>query len=468
MMGIPLARPLSVIVLAAGKGSRMRSALPKVLHPLGGIPMLGRVLQCAEETGASQLVCVVGHGAEQVQGYAQSLRLQAGQVAFAVQDPPQGTGHAVACGIAALPDTGQTLVLYGDVPLLRPETLRHLLERACAEDSVGLLTAMLPNPRGYGRILRDESGALRASVEEKDASPEQRRIQEVNTGVLTAPTALLRQWVSRLKNDNAQGEYYLTDVLAMAVADGYRVSSLCCEDLSEVQGVNSQVDRSQLERQLQARLARQLLESGVSLADPARIDIRGRLRCGQDVQIDHSCVFEGEVELGDQVRIGPNCVLRNVRVSAHARIEAMSHLEDCDIGAKAVVGPYARIRPGSQLGEGAHVGNFTEVKNSSLGAMSKANHLSYIGDATVGERVNIGAGTITCNYDGASKHRTIIGDDAFIGSDTQLVAPVVVGEGATLGAGTTLTADAPAGQLTLSRARQTSVSRWKRPKKTSH
>jgi len=468
MMRVPLARPLSVLVLAAGKGSRMRSALPKVLHPVGGVPMLGRVLQCAEETGADRLVCVIGHGAEQVQSYTQSLRLMTGTVDFVVQDPPQGTGHAVACGMTALPDEGQALVLYGDVPLLRPQTLVRLLERASAEDGVGLLTAILADPKGYGRILRDPAGAVLASVEERDASPEQRAIQEVNTGVLTAPTARLRQWVARLKNDNAQAEYYLTDVLAMAVADGYRVSSLCCEDLSEVQGVNSQLDRSLLERRLQSRLSAELLEAGVSLADPARIDIRGRLRCGQDVQIDHSCVFEGEVELGDQVRIGPNCVLRNVRVAAHARIEAMSHLEDCEIGVKAVVGPYARIRPGSQLGEGAHVGNFTEVKNSSLGAMSKANHLSYIGDATVGERVNIGAGTITCNYDGASKHRTIIGDDAFIGSDTQLVAPVVVGEGATLGAGTTLTADAPAGQLTLSRARQTSVSRWKRPKKTSH
>lgn len=461
-----LAPPLSIIVLAAGKGRRMRSALPKVLHAVGGVPMLGRVLGCADQVGADRIVCVIGHGAQAVQRYAESLPLRAGPVAFVVQDPPQGTGDAVARGLTALSDEGQTLVLYGDVPLIRAETLSRLLACAAEQDGIALLTARPADPRGYGRILRDASGAVLGSVEEKDATPEQRSIREVNTGVLTAPTALLRPWVARLNNQNAQAEYYLTDVLAMAVGDGYRIASLCCEDHSEMQGVNSQGDRSLVERQLQARLAQELLEAGVTLTDPSRIDIRGRLTCGQDVQIDHSCVFEGTVELGDQVQVGPNCLLRNVKVAARARIEAMSHLEACELGVGAVVGPFARIRPGTQLGEGAHVGNFTEVKNSTIGAMSKANHLSYIGDATVGERVNIGAGTITCNYDGANKHRTIIEDDAFIGSDTQLVAPVVVGEGATLGAGTTLTADAPAGQLTLSRVRQTSLSRWKRPKKS--
>ena len=459
---------LSVVVLAAGRGSRMRSGLPKVLHPIGGVPMLGRVLSTARELQASHMVCVVGFGAEAVEAYVRQAFSNHASLSFAVQDPPQGTGHAVACAMPFLPQEGHTVVLYGDVPLLTRETLSSLLNLALSQDGIGLLTTRLINPTGYGRILRDADGHLRGCVEEKDASDEQRLIQEVNTGVLVAPTALLRTWVQALRNENAQGEYYLTDVLAMAVEAGLRVATHCCPDPIETQGVNSQSDRSQLERHLQRRLANALLEAGVSLADPSRIDIRGSLACGQDVRIDLGCLFEGTVVLSDDVQIGPNCVLKDVRVGPGSRIEAMSHLESCELGARAVVGPFARLRPGTQLGEGAHVGNFTEIKNSSIGAMSKANHLSYIGDATVGERVNIGAGTITCNYDGAHKHRTIIGNDAFIGSDTQLVAPVVVGEGATLGAGTTLTADAPAGQLTLSRARQTSIARWKRPKKTSH
>lgn len=459
---------LFAVVLAAGRGSRMRSDLPKVLHPIGGTPMLGRVLSTALNLDATRIVCVVGSGAEAVETYARASFADQSRLTFALQAPPQGTGHAVACAMPHLPDEGQTIVLYGDVPLLSPQTLSGLLSLARSQDGVGLLTAHLSDPKGYGRILRNADGQLTSCVEEKDANEEQRKIQEVNTGVLVAPTRLLRSWVSDLKNDNAQGEYYLTDVLAMAVHAGMRVATHCCTDPTQTQGVNSQGDRSALERQLQLQLAHALLEAGVSLADPARIDIRGSLTCGRDVRIDHSCLFEGEVTLEDGVEIGPNCVLKNVRVGVGARIEAMSHLEACELGPRAVVGPFARLRPGSVLGEGAHVGNFTEIKNSSLGAMSKANHLSYIGDATVGERVNIGAGTITCNYDGAHKHRTIIGNDAFIGSDTQLVAPVVVGEGATLGAGTTLTTDAPAGQLTLSRARQTSIARWKRPKKTSH
>ena len=460
--------PLFAVVLAAGRGSRMRSDLPKVLHPIGGTPMLGRVLSTALKLDAKRLVCVVGSGAEAVESFARASFADQSRLTFALQEPPQGTGHAVACAMPHLPEQGHTMVLYGDVPLLSPETLSSLVSLARSQDGVGLLTAQLSNPTGYGRILRNVHGHLLSCVEEKDANEAQRKIHEVNTGVLVAPTRLLRSWVHALKNENAQGEYYLTDVLAMAVEAGLTVSTHCCEDPIETQGVNSQIDRSALERHHQRRLAQRLLESGVSLADPTRIDIRGSLACGRDVRIDHSCLFEGEVVLADGVEIGPNCVLKDVRVGAGARIEAMSHLEACELGPRAVVGPFARLRPGSLLGEGAHVGNFTEIKNSSLGAMSKANHLSYIGDATVGERVNIGAGTITCNYDGAHKHRTIIGDDAFIGSDTQLVAPVVVGEGATLGAGTTLTTDAPAGQLTLSRARQTSIARWKRPKKTSH
>jgi len=430
--------------------------------------MIGHVLNTARKVGVQQLVCVIGHGADQVEAYIRSECEGSATPTFAQQDPPQGTGHAVACALPLLPEDGQTLVLYGDVPLLSPETLQGLLDCANAEEGMALLTANLSQPKGYGRILRDDAGRLTGSVEEKDATEAQRRICEVNTGVLVAPTARLRKWVGQLTNQNAQGEYYLTDVLAMAVRDGVPVATRCCPDPSEVQGVNSQSDRCHIERAFQAQLAQRLLDAGVQLADPARIDIRGSLQCAQDVQIDVGCVFEGTVVLSEGARVGPNCLLRNVEVGPNARVEAMSHLEGCAVGPRAVVGPFARIRPGTELGEGAQVGNFTEIKNSSLGAMSKASHLSYIGDATVGERVNIGAGTITCNYDGAHKHRTIIGDDAFIGSDTQLVAPVVVGAGATLGAGTTLTSDAPAGQLTLSRARQTSISRWKRPKKTAH
>jgi bifunctional UDP-N-acetylglucosamine pyrophosphorylase/glucosamine-1-phosphate N-acetyltransferase len=353
------------------------------------------------------------------------------------------------------------------VPLIPPHALKTLV--ACSEqhNGIAVLTTRLNNPTGYGRILRNAHQAIVGCIEEKDASDEQRQIQEVNTGIMAVPTIQLHRWVAQLKNDNAQGEYYLTDLLGLAAHDGVAVVSADI-DSDLVQGVNSQEQRAQVERLYQRRLASELMAAGVQLADPERIDIRGLLTAGSEVRIDVGCVFEGQVELGDHVHIGPNVVLKNVRIEAGARIEAMSHLEDCSVGPRATIGPFARIRPGSVLAEGSHVGNFTELKNTRLGPYSKANHLSYLGDAQIGARVNVGAGTITCNYDGAEKHRTVIEDDVFIGSDTQLVAPVVVHEGATLAAGTTLTADAPAHQLTLSRTRQTSVARWKRPKKQSH
>ncbi len=458
---------MNVVILAAGKGTRMKSALPKVLQPVGGMPMLFHVIDAAKALQASQISCVIGHEAQQVQT---ALGLHYGPAhgfELVLQSPAQGTGHAVACALPTLGPGAITLILYGDVPLIPVQALHDLLACSRQHGRVAVLTTHLSNPTGYGRILRDAQRAIVGCVEEKDATEAQRQIQEVNTGIMAVPTSQLRHWVGQLKNDNAQGEYYLTDLLGMAAQDGVAVVGVDI-DPDLVQGVNSQSQRAQVERLYQRGLAAELMAAGVQLADPNRIDIRGRLTAGSDVRIDVGCVFEGAVELGDHVQIGPNVVLKNVRIEAGARIEAMSHLEDCSVGPKATIGPFARIRPGSVLAEGSHVGNFTELKNTQLGPYSKANHLSYLGDAQIGARVNVGAGTITCNYDGAEKHRTIIEDDVFIGSDTQLVAPVVVHEGATLGAGTTLTADAPAHQLTLSRTRQTSISRWKRPKKQSH
>jgi bifunctional UDP-N-acetylglucosamine pyrophosphorylase/glucosamine-1-phosphate N-acetyltransferase len=362
-----------------------------------------------------------------------------------------------------LPADGQVLILYGDVPLIQPATLKALLQ--AAGDGVGLVTQHLDNPSGYGRIVRDDVGNVVCNVEEKDATDAQRKITEVNTGILCLPACHLTEWLGALSNNNAQGEYYLTDLLGMAVKAGVPVHTVSPKHGWEVAGVNSKVQLATLERIWQQHKAEQLMVDGVRLADPARIDVRGSLSCGRDVSIDVGCIFEGCVILEEGVQIGPYCVLRNVAVKAGARIEAFSHLDQAEVGPDAVVGPYARLRPGSTLGAGAHVGNFVELKNTQLGNGSKANHLAYVGDATVGERVNIGAGTITCNYDGANKHRTIIEDDAFIGSDTQLVAPVTVGRGATLGAGTTLTKDAPSGALTVSRAKQLSLTAWQRPVK---
>ncbi|MFQ1062471.1 bifunctional UDP-N-acetylglucosamine diphosphorylase/glucosamine-1-phosphate N-acetyltransferase GlmU [Bordetella trematum] len=456
---------LNVVILAAGLGKRMQSDLPKVLHRIAGRSMLSHVLDSARQLEPGRVTVVVGHGAEQVQAaYAEQPEL-----AFALQRPQHGTGHAVQQAVPQLLGGDQaddaTLVLYGDVPLVQPETLRRLL--AARGEGVAVLTEVLDDATGYGRIVRDAQGQVVSIVEHKDASEAQRAIKEVNTGILVAPTARLKDWLGRIDNNNAQGEYYLTDIIALAVADGVPVNAAHPAAGWETLGVNSRIQQAELERRWQGELARRQLEAGVTLADPARFDQRGTLHCGRDVFIDVGCVFEGEVTLGDGVRVGPHCVLRDVSVAAGAQIEAYSHLQQAQVGADSRIGPYARLRPGAQLGERSHVGNFVEIKNAVLGEDSKANHLAYIGDADIGARVNVGAGTITCNYDGVNKHRTIIEDDVFIGSDTQLVAPVRVGRGATLGAGTTLTRDAPADSLTLSRVRQTTLAGWKRPVKKS-
>jgi len=453
---------LNIVILAAGLGKRMQSDLPKVLHPLAGKPMLAHVLENARKLSPDRIVVVVGHGAQQVR---ESF---AGQpdLSFVLQNPQQGTGHAVQQAVPLLLQGGgddATLVLYGDVPLVQAPTLEGLLR--ARQGGMAVLTEKLADPTGYGRIVRDEQGQVRRIVEHKDSTPDELAINEVNTGMLAAPTDRLKAWLAGLDNNNAQGEYYLTDVVGMAVRDGVAVHAAHAGASWETLGVNSRVQQAQLERIWQGEQARRLLEQGVTLADPARFDLRGSLQCGRDVFIDVGCVFEGEVALADGVRVGPHCVVGDAAVGEGSRIEAFSHVRQAVIGARAQVGPYARLRPGADVGDEAHVGNFVEIKKSRLGRGAKANHLAYIGDAQVGQRVNIGAGTITCNYDGANKFQTIIEDDAFIGSDTQLVAPVTVGRGATLGAGTTLTRDAPAGQLTLSRTAQKTIPGWTRPTK---
>ena len=453
---------LNIVILAAGQGKRMQSKLPKVLHPIAGRPMLTHVLDSARALGAQRIAIVVGHGAEQVkQAYAAQEDLQ-----FALQQPQLGTGHAVLQAAPLLQASHAddvTIILYGDVPLVQPDTLRALLNARAS--GVAILTEIVSDATGYGRIVRDAQGNVCAIVEHKDATPEQRAIQEVNTGIMAVPTRQLKSWLAKLTNNNAQGEYYLTDIVELAVAEGVSVNVAHPVASFETLGVNSRLQQAQLERLWQRELARRQLEAGVTIVDPARFDLRGELLCGQDVFIDVGCVFEGRVVLADGVRIGAHCVLRNVTLGAATRIESFSHLEQAEVGADAHIGPYARLRPGAKLADATHVGNFVEIKNTNLGKGSKANHLAYVGDADVGERVNIGAGTITCNYDGANKHRTTIEDDAFIGSDTQLVAPVRVGKGATLGAGTTLTRDAPAGRLTVSRVKQVTIEGWKRPVK---
>ena len=449
---------MNIVILAAGQGKRMHSNLPKVLHPLAGKALAQHVIDTARSVSPQHLCVVVGHGGDVVKS-----ALASPDIKFALQAEQLGTGHAVQQAMPVLASTGVTLVLYGDVPLITAGTLQKIL--ANATDGLCVLTVELADPNGYGRIVRDAAGRVTSIVEQKDTSVEQRAIREVNTGILAVDTARLVRWLDALKNDNSQGEYYLTDIIGMASSEGVSIKTAHPLGEWEVLGVNSKAQLADLERRHQRRIADALLDSGVRLADPARIDVRGDLRCGRDVAIDVGCVFEGAVELGEAVDIGPYCVLKNVKVAAGTRIAAFSHAEDADIGPDCVVGPYARLRPGTKLDAEAHVGNFVEIKNSTIGRQSKANHLSYVGDATVGQRVNIGAGTITCNYDGANKHRTVIEDDVFIGSDTQLVAPVTVGRGATLGAGTTLTKNAPPDQLTVSRARPVSLASWVRPQK---
>jgi len=438
----------------------MRSRLPKVLQPLGGEPLLGHVIAGAAPLQPAQILVVVGHGAEQVE------QAFAGQDLHWIEQAEQlGTGHAVMQALPEIPDDHVVLVLYGDVPLVSPQTQRHLVDAAA--QGMAILTARLPDPSGYGRILRDGQGQVSGIVEHKDATDSQRAIQEINTGLLAAPAARLKEWLSQVSNDNAQGEYYLTDTIAMAASAGLPVAGILATDPGEIQGVNNRAQLAEAEAVLRQRRANELMEHGATLADPRRIDIRGTVDCGQDVFIDVNVVLEGNVSLADDVHIGPGCVLRNCSIGPGTVIDAHSVLESARVGKAAHIGPFARLRPGTRLSDKTRIGNFVETKNLQLGEGSKVNHLSYLGDATVGRNVNVGAGTITCNYDGANKHQTIIEDGAFIGSDTQLIAPVTVGENATIGAGSTINKSAPPGELTLSRSRQKTLTGWTRPEKDS-
>ncbi|MFM0114449.1 bifunctional UDP-N-acetylglucosamine diphosphorylase/glucosamine-1-phosphate N-acetyltransferase GlmU [Paraburkholderia nemoris] len=450
---------MNIVILAAGTGKRMRSALPKVLHPLAGRPLLAHVIDTARALKPTRLVVVVGHGAEAVR-----QAVAAPDVQFAAQEQQLGTGHAVQQALPLLDPSEPTLVLYGDVPLTRASTLQALTDRA-GRGGYGVLTVTLDDPSGYGRIVRDQHGKVSRIVEQKDATPEQLKIAEINTGIIVAPTERLGGWLAALKNDNAQGEFYLTDAVEMAIESGLEVVTTQPDEEWETLGVNSKQQLAELERIHQHNVAETLLVAGVTLADPARIDVRGTLECGRDVSIDVNCVFEGRVTLADNVTVGPNCVIRNATIGAGTRVDAFTHIEGAEVGANVVLGPYARLRPGTSLQDESHVGNFVEVKNSVLGHGSKANHLTYIGDADVGARVNIGAGTITCNYDGANKFRTIIEDDVFVGSDTQLVAPVRVKRGVTIAAGTTVWKDVEEDMLVLNDKTQTSKPGYVRPTK---
>lgn len=440
----------------------MKSALPKVLHRVGGEPMLGHVLAAAAEAGVTTSHLVLGHGAAQVQAWLAARAEPLPRTV--VQGEQLGTGHAVLQAVPEIPDNALAIVLYGDVPLVSAATIRALI--AAAGQGLALVTVELAQPRGYGRILRDGSGRITGIVEENDATPAQREIREINTGLLAAPAKRLKRWLSKVGNANAKGEYYLTDVVGLAARDGVTITSVGAGSAAEVEGVNDPLQLARAERLFQLGQVERLQRDGLYLADPARFDLRGRLTIGRDVRVDVGCVVEGRVELGDRVEIGPYCVLRNVTIGAGTRIDAHSVLDGAEVGASCSIGPFARLRPGALLGNGVHIGNFVEIKKSTIGDGSKANHLAYVGDAVVGERVNIGAGVITCNYDGANKHATIIGDDAFIGTDSQLVAPVTIGRGAYIAAGSTIAKDAPEDALTINRAReQRSFPGWKRPRK---
>ncbi len=451
---------LNVVILAAGLGKRMHSTLPKVLHPLAGKPLISHVLATARTLLPGKICVVYGYGGELVPQV-----INDDELIWVKQDPQMGTGHALLQTLPHLDSNGVTLVLYGDVPLTSVETLKKLIATS-AESILALLTLELDDPSGYGRIVRSSEGhGVIAIVEEKDASESEHQICEINTGIMVVPNQFLHNWLPKLQNKNSQKEYYLTDIVKMAVTDGVKVDATHPEHAWETLGINSKVQLAALERIYQDETAGRLLDQGVTLSDPSRIDIRGQLFCGSDVSIDINCIFEGAVQLGDGVRVGANCILKNTKIQAGTQIAPFSLIEDAEIGKDCRIGPYARIRPGTHLSDEVHIGNFVEIKNSSISTGSKANHLSYIGDSIVGKNVNIGAGTITCNYDGANKHQTIIEDNVFIGSDTQLIAPVTVAKGATIGAGSTITKTAPPESLTLSRAKQMSISNWKRPVK---
>ena len=456
---------VDVVVMAAGKGTRMKSSMPKVLHQLGGRALLQHVLDTAAHIQARRIVVITGHGAEQVEASLQGhAHLQCVR-----QMPQLGTGHAMQQAVPVLADDGVTLVLSGDVPLIQADTLQALLQLSQGQH-LALLTLQTPTPTGYGRVVRNAQGQVQAIVEEKDATPAQRQITDIYSGIMAVPTRLLRTWLARLDNDNAQREYYLTDVVKFAVADGSTVVAHAISQAWQVEGVNNPVQLAALERAYQHLQAEQLMQAGVRLADPARFDVRGQLTCGQDVEIDVNCVFEGKVHLGDGVRIGPHCVIANADIGAGTMVQAYTHIDGeqqpVTIGRDARIGPFARLRPGAALGDEVHIGNFVEVKNSSMAKGAKANHLAYLGDATVGERVNYGAGSITANYDGANKHRTVIEADVHVGSNSVLVAPLTLGAGGTIGGGSTITKDTAPGALTVTRAKQTSIDNWARPVKT--
>jgi len=449
---------LEILVLAAGVGKRMRSSLPKVLQPLAGRPLLAHVLATARELSPRKVIVVHGHGAEAVR-----QAFNGENVEWVLQDEQLGTAHAVMQAMPQVSPDADVLILYGDVPLTRAATLKRLLE--AADDGLAVLTAEPADPAAYGRIVRDGGGGVAKIVEERDASPAERAIREINAGFYALSARRLSAWLKKIDNRNAQKEYYLTELVSLAVDERVPVTAVKTDAAWEAAGVNTPRELAELEREFQRQQAGRLLDAGVRLADPARIDVRGALECGREVAIDVNCVFEGRVTLGDGVRIGPNCVLRNISIAAGTQVLAFCHLEDSTVGARCRLGPYARLRPGNTLLEDVHVGNFVEVKASRLGAGSKANHLTYLGDSEIGARVNVGAGTITCNYDGAAKHRTVIEDDCFIGSDATLVAPVRIAQGSYIGAGSTINKNTPAGQLTVARAKQVSIPGWKPPRK---
>ncbi|WP_441373503.1 bifunctional UDP-N-acetylglucosamine diphosphorylase/glucosamine-1-phosphate N-acetyltransferase GlmU [Acinetobacter lwoffii] len=448
----------TVIILAAGKGTRMRSSLPKVLQPLAGRPLLGHVIETAKKLNADNIITIYGHGGDRVQtAFAQQ------DIKWVEQAEQLGTGHAVQMTLPVLPQDGVSLILSGDVPCINPVTLQKLLD-ATAATGIGLVTLTLPDANGYGRIVR-ENDQIQAIVEHKDASEEQRQIKEINTGIYAVSNAKLHEWLPNLSNDNAQGEYYLTDIVAMALADGMQVASVEPEQAFEVEGVNDRVQLAALERQFQSYQAKQLMQQGVHLIDPSRFDLRGNLTVGQDVRIDINVIIEGDCELGDNVEIGAGCIIKNTKIAAGTKVQPYSILDSAIVGEDTQIGPFARLRPGAQLANEVHIGNFVEVKNTTIGLGSKANHFTYLGDAEIGAGSNIGAGTITCNYDGANKFKTIIGDQAFIGSNSSLVAPVKIGNGATVGAGSTITRDVEDNSLAVERSKQFAKENYPRPQK---